>query len=199
MYEREDTSSRQLCLCITLSWLCGYIHVHVCMFCCVPSPGYNCTGWLGVKHQLTYTTALTTWSILSLSRLTVTELQNVQVTCTHHQYTHTQAVYKTTKMKSINYMYGCTLFSCKQLNDPRHRMTGPILGTHPWPVTKSKTARLEMCGAQQVVHFRQQLILVSIFLKAERKRDWTLDLTSCQPCWVISGWESISNVPEWGN
>ena len=94
------------------------------MFCCVPSPGYNRTGWLGVKHQLTYTTALTTWSILSLSHLTVTELQNVQVTCTHHQYTHTQAVYKTTKMKYINYMYGCTLFSCKQLNDPRHRMTG---------------------------------------------------------------------------
>ena len=158
------------------------------MFCCVPSPGYNRTGWLGVKHQLAYTTALTTWSVLSVSLLTVTELQNVQVTCAH-QYIHTQAVCKTTKMKCVNYMYACTLFSCKQLNDPRHRMTGPILGTHPWPVTKSKTAQLEMCGAQQVVLFR--LILVSIFLKAERKRDWKLDLTSSQPFWVISGWERV--------
>ena len=72
--------------------------------------------------SLMYTTTLTTWIILSISLLTVTELQNLKVTCTH-QYIHTQAVYKTTKMKYINYMYACTLFLCKQLNDPRHRMT----------------------------------------------------------------------------
>ena len=49
-YEYENSSACECmsaCVC-----MCVHAYMHACL--CVYSPWYNRTGWLGIKHQLTY-------------------------------------------------------------------------------------------------------------------------------------------------